>query len=211
VVYKGHVGGTFTSGARDDPWNVPGSSDFLKISYEDYENGTFELDTNYSSDIGEAFLSVLNLIVKWGAGSILGGPAGLFIFVGVEVGSLIATGSLVPGARVLSGLLFMAGPSNTLLAIAAAGITAAGSRQRHLSQEEYDWAKKKVFAESLPPIQDIILTDTIGAGDRAFTFAAPLGKITLNIGLEAFDDPRTYHTTKGRQYSETFIRELTYV
>jgi hypothetical protein len=105
----------------------------------------------------------------------------------------------------------MAGPSNTLLAIAAAGVTAAGSRQRHLSQEEYDWAKKKVFAESLPPIQDIILIDTIGARDRAFTFAAPLGKITLNIGLEAFDDPRTCYTTKGRQYGETFIHKLTHV
>lgn len=39
----------------------------------------------------------------------------------------------------------MAGPSNTLLAIAAEGIASAGSRERELTEEEYRWADERVF------------------------------------------------------------------
>ncbi|WP_159056617.1 hypothetical protein [Streptomyces yokosukanensis] len=76
---------------------------------------------------------------------------------------------------------------------------------RELTQEEYGWADDQVFKGSLPPRDRLVLTDTIGGGDRAFTFPRFDGKITLNLGAGAFDDPRKY---PDRKYGETFIHEL---
>ncbi len=122
----------------------------------------------------------------------------------MELGSLISTGSLVPGARIVNGVIWMAGPANTLFALAAAGIANAGSRTREISQEEYDWANHEVYQGALPPRDRLILTDTIGPDNRAFTFPRFDGKITLNMGGGAFDDPRK----NGGPYGRTFIHEL---
>jgi hypothetical protein len=144
-------------------------------------------------------------LLKFGAGTVLGPVVGAVVFVGVEIGSLISTGSLVPGARLVGGVLWMAGPTNTLFAIAAEGIAAVGSRARELTQEEYDWANGRVYLGALPPRDQIVLTDTIGGGNRAFTFPRFDGKITLNMGGGGFDDPRRY---PSGQYGQTFVHEL---
>lgn len=127
--------------------------------------------------------------------------------LGVEAGSLITTGSLVPGARVVAGTLWLAGPSGTLYALGAEGIAAVGTRTREISQEEYDFAKQ-VFKDTLPSRDRLILTDTIGGENRAFTFPRFDGKITLNMGSDAFDDPRAYGVSAGNKRGEVFIHEL---
>jgi hypothetical protein len=205
LAHTGHVGGTFTSGSRDHDWDeTHPATDVVSSSLSTYNNAKFETHLDYSSNIGSAFESLVSWIIKFSVGTITG-PIGLVVFVGVEIGSLISTGSLVPGARVLEGVLWMAGPGNTLLAIAAEGIASAGSRTRELTQEEYDWANTEVFAGSLPSRDRLVLTDTIGGGNRAFTFPRYDGKITLNMGGAAFNDPRNYPSGK---YGQTFIHEL---
>ena len=77
-----------------------------------------------------------------------------------------------------------------LLALAAAGIASAGSNTRELTDEEYRWANDQVFSGTLPPRDRIVLTDTVGAGNRAFTFPRFDGKITVNMGADGFADPR---------------------
>ena len=176
--------------------------------YADYAQGTFSTGTNYSSDIGNALESALSFVIKFTVGSLIDG-AGSVIFIGVEVGSLISTGSPVPGASVLAGVLWLAGPGNTLLAPAADGIASVGSRQRALSDEEYKWANDQVFQGTLPPRNKLVLTDTVGPQRRAFTFPRFDGKITLNMGPDAFADPRQYHVaTRERKYGEVYIHEL---
>jgi len=140
----------------------------------------------------------------------VGAAVGLVAFIGIEAGSLIGTGSLVPGARLVNGILWMAGPSNTLLALAAAGIASAGSRTRELTQEEYDWANTEVFDSALPARSQLVLTDTIGGGDRPFTFPRFDGKITLNMGSEGYDNPRNYGLARGKKNGEVLIHELTH-
>lgn len=208
LAHQGHVGGTFTSGSRDHDWEetrppTPYVSNFLA----DFNDGQIETHLEYSSDIGSSFEKTLGWLVKFGIGSVAT-PVGLVIFVGVEAGSLISTGSLVPGARIVEGVLWMAGPGNTLLAIAAEGIASAGSRTRQLTREEYDWANAPdIFAGSLPPLDRIVLTDTIGGGNRAFTFPRFDGKITVNMGPDAFADPRKYQLN-SRKFGQTFVHEL---
>ncbi|MGM9473435.1 hypothetical protein ACS5PJ_15710 [Pseudarthrobacter sp. YS3] len=211
--HQGHVGGTITAGSRDHDWedHYP-LQPILKAHYRGFATGDFQFRTDYSSDIGSALESAISFLTRWVVGSTpLGSAIGLIVFVGVEVGSLISTGSLVPGARVVEGVLWLAGPSNTLLALAAEGIASAGSRTRELTGDEYDWANNQVFAGKLPPRDRLVLTDTIGAGNRAFTFPRFDGKITINMGPDSFDDPRQYEVASGsRSYGEVFIHELTH-
>ncbi len=215
VAHHGHVGGTFTSGSRDHDWDERYPvNEIVRAHYAAFANGDVTFSTNYSSDLGSAVENTLGFLTKWLVGSTpLGAAIGLVVFVGVEVGSLISTGSLVPGARVVGGVLWLAGPSNTLIALAAEGIASAGSRERELTQDEYDFADHAVFQGTLPPRDRIVLTDTIGGNDRAFTFPRFDGKITVNMGAACYDDPRTYRVDhpdprKKRVYGETFVHEL---
>src|SRR5262249_46518121 len=98
--------------------------------------------------------------------------------------------------------LWMAGPANTLFAIAAEGIASAGSNTQELREDVYNWANDEVFSGSLPPRDKLVHTDTVGGGNRAFTFPRFDGKITLNFGPEGWPDPRNYHVTdsKGTRY-----------
>lgn len=204
LAHNGRVGGPITSGAREYRWDVTGEPNAVIAHHlRDFEYGRIETNLEYRSDIGSALESVLGGLLKFGVGTALT-PVGAVVFVGVSLGSLIETGSLVPGARLVAGTLWMAGPANTLFAIAAAGIAELGSRSRLLTPEEYDWANAEVFAGSLPPRDRILLTDTIGGGDRAFVFPRFDGKITINMGASTFDDPRNY----GRVRGKTFIHEL---
>lgn len=205
LAHSGHVGGTFTSGSRDHDWDVtqPPSA-WIAANIGDFANASFQTNLEYSSDIGSALEKAVSWLVKFGVGSVLT-PVGAVLFIGVEIGSLISTGSLVPGARLAEGILWMAGPGNTVFAIIAAGIASLGSKTRELTQEEYDWANNEVFSGALPPRDRIVLTDTIGGGNRAFTFPRFDGKITLNMGPAAFDNPRNY---PSGVFGQTFIHEL---
>jgi len=169
--HTGHVGGTFTSGSRDHHWDETYPAQALvRAQFPALAHGQFQLTTQYSSDLGSTVESVVSGIVPFLLGATpVGAMVGVVVFVGAEVGSLISTGSLVPGARLAGRVLWLAGPSNTLLALAAEGIASAGSRTRELTEEEYRWANDAVFSGSLPPRTDLVLTDTIGGGNRAFT------------------------------------------
>ena len=192
-------------GPRDHDWDdTQPPNPVIAANIWDFADAQLQTNLEYSSDIGSALEKAVSWLVRWGVGTVLS-PVGVVIFVGVEIGSLISTGSLVPGARVVEGMLWMAGPTNTMFAIIAEGIAALGSRTRELTQEEYDWANNEVFQGALPPRSRLVLCDTIGGGDRAFTFPRFDGKITLNMGSAAFDDPRNY---PGRRYGQTFIHEL---
>lgn len=128
--------------------------------------------------------------------------------VGAELASVVMTGSLTPGARVASGLLGFAGPFGAALAGAAEGLAATRERSRALTPAEYAWARR-VFARGLPPRERLVLTDTIGVDDRAFTFPRLDGKITINMGAGSFEDPRRHKLgAQGLQYGEMFVHEL---
>jgi hypothetical protein len=208
LAHGGNVGGTFTSGDRDHDWDEMGPANAVIAAHID-EFAFSRLSTNleYESDIGSAFEAAVGWLIKFGVGTILT-PVGVVVFIGVEIGSLISTGSLVPGARLVGGTLWMAGPTNTLFALAAEGIASIGSETRELTQKEYDWANNEVFSGALPPRTDLVLTDTIGGDNRAFCFPRFDGKITINMGPDSFGDPRTYEVSLGRKYGQTFVHEL---
>ncbi len=112
--HSGHVGGTFTSGSRDDDWDEPQKNENLgPLSVGDFANATLSTHLEYESNIGSFFEGVFAWVVRSAIGETFHG-FGELIFFGAEMGSLFSSGSLVPGARIAEGSLWLAGPSNTL-------------------------------------------------------------------------------------------------
>ncbi|MFI6170781.1 hypothetical protein ACIBCN_28635 [Nocardia sp. NPDC051052] len=215
VLAFSHNGSVNPSG-RDHDWEViyPRTA-VVQSSLPAWATARHAMDMQYTSHIGETFEGLVSMAVKWAVGAAGGIVVGAVVFAGVEIGSLIATGSLVPGACVLEEILWMAGPGNTLLAIAAAAIVELGSRHRELTPEEYSWANDSVFGGTLPPRDKIRLTDVLGPDDRPFTLPMWDGKISLNMGSEGYDDPRkvglgrqNVRQNRAKARGETFIHEL---
>lgn len=223
--HNGSVGGTVTSGSRDHDWEeIHPRNDLVLSHLANYATAQASMNMQYTSHIGQTLEGVVSFALKWFiGGSVAGSVTGLVVFIGVEIGSLIATGSLEPGAVALEGVLWMAGPSNSLLAIAAGAIAEVGHRFRELHQEEYDFAKATVFGDTLPPREKILLTDTVGTRGssgypRPFTVPGVRDKILINMGEEGFDDPLAFGVNdvahkQGRPNQnvargEIFIHEL---
>jgi hypothetical protein len=206
---SGHVSGTASSASRDADWDETVIHPLVASRFDQIQNCWIEVAENHTGGLSGTIEDIASFALRWFGGALLiGSTAGLVIFAGAELGSLLATGSLVPGARIAEGLLWLTGPYGTLYALAAEGVASLGSRSRELSQAEYDFAQP-VFAGMLPARNRLILTDTIGGDNRAFTWPRFDGKITINMGAESYDDPRNYHIANGsKKYGETFIHEL---
>jgi hypothetical protein len=187
VVHQGSTSGTLSlSGSRDDDWDDTTHSDGLTpLAVADFAAATLSTHIEYTDDLGSFLEAAFIWISESVIGDSLGAGLGAVVFIGLEIGSLISNGSLVPGARLASGILWMAGPSNMLWAIAAEGIVSAGETSRDLSTDEYKWATEQVYRGALPPIDTLLVTDTIGGGHRPFTFPRYDNKTTLNMGSVA--------------------------
>ena len=142
----------------------------------------------------------LPLAAAWTAGTVLH-PAGAVAAAGLLVGSVLTTGSAAAGARIADGLLWGAGPENSLLALVAGGVAAATSRERAVTAAEHDWAAAQLLGDALPPRERLVLTDTLGASGRPFVFPRWDGAITVNLGPEHFADP-------AGTCPQTFLHEL---
>jgi hypothetical protein len=131
---------------------------------------------------------VLLLPAAWLVGTALH-PAGAVLGAGLALGSVVTTGSPAAGARVADGLLWGAGPENSLLAVLASGVAALGSRERAMTAAEHDWAADELLGDALPPRHRLVVTDTVGAGRRPFVFPRWDGAVTVNLGPELYADP----------------------
>lgn len=174
----------------------------VRIRYDELVGGSFQaLEYRKGAVLGELgrIVEFINVSI---IGSVILTPSlGLIIFAGAELASLIATGDAVPAAQILSGTLYMLGPVGSLYAIAAEGLATIGRNQRFISDREYSWANDAVFSGTLPPSNRILITDTIGAGNRAFTFPSLIG-VTVNLGSD-YENPMV-------SAPQIFMHELTY-
>jgi hypothetical protein len=189
---------------RTAQWDESYQNPLIAAHFDQIQNCWIQVADSHKGSTVEVVRRIFTEILEQALVSTIGpvvisSGVGLIIYLGVELGSLV-----VAFARVASGVLWLAGPTGTFYAIIAEGIAALGSRTREVSQAEYDFANQ-VFAGSLPPRDHLILTDTLGGGNTAFTFPRYDGKITLNMGPAGFDDPLSLaHRIRG----DVFIHEL---
>ena len=135
---------------------------------------------------------------------------GAMIFIGTEVGSLFKTGSLVPGGRSIGPVRWVAGRSNQQLARDGGRFDRERAVVRAGSPGGCERADHEVFGGALPPRETLRITDTVGVGNRAFTFPRYDGKTVLNLrpdGFMALYDG-AIGTTPSKYLQHTFIHEL---
>jgi hypothetical protein len=217
---SGHVTGHFFSfgGEADRNFSPPPETVFnqaVEDSFDSFAAGsTLDVTQTHHNDFLDALDSIANVVVKWTVGTVLA-PVMPVIFLGAELGSWAATGSWADGGRILNGVLWEAGPTGTLFAIVGGAIAAGASHEKQIPQQYYDYAQKYVFNNTLPPIESIKISDSIGPGDnggRPFTFEQWGNEYVISLGKDGYDNPMTFdNDAKGTRYGQTLIHELTHV
>jgi hypothetical protein len=114
----------------------------------------------------------------------------------------------VAGIFVSGAVLLVGGPTALVPALIAGVAVTEGAnaliRTRRMNAEEQTLAWL-VYGDSLPPWDQIILTNLIGLEGRAFTIPNPAGECLINLG-EDFDDPiRSKHYI---EHGRLLIHEL---
>jgi len=204
--HQGKVTSTHGSDEKDALFGEV-DSPVVRAQFPAFQRGSLVVRQNHRNRFTSALGGLLEALVKFTVGEIVITPAvGLILVAGTEVGSLISSGSLVPGARIIDGTLWLAGTSGTLFALAADGLARLATKEVTLSQADYDFANQ-VFRGSLPPREKIVLTNSLGGGGRPFTYPRFDGKIVLNLG-DHYTNPRGYITDKRPKPGQLLIHEL---
>lgn len=123
-----------------------------------------------------------------------------------------AVGIAFEGGKKLAGVIITAGGANVIqVGSIFFNFIVHGNlpKFRTMSQEEYDWANRKIFNNTLPSRSSILITNLVGQGDRAFTIPNGLGQIYLNIGAAAYNNPMAF-MRNGEVAGQLFIHELTH-
>jgi hypothetical protein len=212
-LHSGHVGGTFAAGARDDDWTESNPhNSIIELYFDDFVHaGSIHTHLEYTSSIGSTLDSIMGWVLKFGVGTLAGPSIGALVLIGIEAESIASSGSALPGLRIAAGVLWLAGPENTLFAIGAEEVANLFIDGAEVTEEEYRWANgptaedSGVFLGCLPPREKLWKTNIMGPGGRQFTFPRYDGKILLNMGPQAFHDPRIL---PGHTYGEVFVHEL---
>ncbi|OCK81841.1 carbohydrate-binding module family 12 protein [Lepidopterella palustris CBS 459.81] len=91
-----------------------------------------------------------------------------------------------------NGYMFLPGPDNSIYVLSAPIGSQSPTETRQLTAEEYSWAQSEVFGDTLPPIEQLILTNAEIPWDvneiLPFTSLRYDGKILLNMGSKFTKD-----------------------
>ena len=199
AAHHGSVAGWGEPGSSDDiwdEWHLPNPA--LVPGVAAYRFAALTMSLKDSVDIVDYLEAALDAIFEAAVGTVLT-EFGAVIVIGVEIGSLITTGSLVPGAIIAGGVPWLAGPAGIFV---RALVTATEGEGRQLTDDEYAWANDQVFRGALPSIDSFRITNFTGADGREFTFPTFGGPTLVNLG-DKFNDLHASPDTEA-----TVIHEL---
>jgi hypothetical protein len=219
----GHTDGTGSNPLghvnRDFDWSEEGVSPNIRLYWNEVRQASMTVNHSYE-DTGllhtvEAIaLDFASFLV---ASAVVGPELAGVIVIGSELeksaGVRVGPGGLV-GVGVAGGICMVFGAGVLIPAIVsgvvAGAITDASLKYRPISAEEAAFASQ-VFGDTLPPPNQIILTNLAAMSGRAFTAPNIDGTILVNLG-EAFDhpDPMHYINEVYPRPGQVFIHELTH-
>jgi hypothetical protein len=200
AAHSGSVRGSLEPGSNSDTWDEEHASNAALVSgLPGYRFSALTLTLEHSIDVVNYLETALDGLFEVAAAITVGDWVNSVVLVGVELGTLAATGSPVPGIFIAAGIPWLVGPGGLVLRLFGAG---AG---RELTQPEYDWVTDTVFRGALPSIHDFRITSYNGGDGRAFTFPTLGGPTLVNLGEARFADPLSVDNRN------TLIHELTHV
>lgn len=211
--HSGSVGGTFTSGSRDDDHTDTGNNPLIRMHWTDIQQGRLWVTKDYSATGVLGFVQDLaQTLLDIGAG-VAGGAIGIVIGIGNEIGQVFGNLGIGGVVGVFAGVAVFAFTGGLAIAViagvAAGAATNALIKQRQMNQAEYDFCNM-VFAGQLPPADHLMITNLSGLGGRAFTMPGVDGKIYLNMG-DGYDDPLDWKPNDAYSVrGQVLVHELTH-
>ena len=216
----GRVHGTNEPGDRESSWDKSGENPLVNLHWASLKTARAVTEINRRADFFGTVGDILGFVGTLAAGSVVAGPAGVCILLGIEATDLagldehFGIGGLA-GVAVAGGVLVVLGPGALVPAVAvgvAAGTTVELSlKHRQMTGEEQAFAQS-IFDGTLPTGR-IVLTNLLGLGRRPFTTPSLGDAIYVNLGA-GLDDPIRY-TGKGnpdrpvvQKPGQLFIHEL---
>jgi hypothetical protein len=192
-------------------------TELVRDHWDDVKNGSLTVTRDYSAT---GFVGFVEDVVKGIAdvtATVGGFAAGVVISVGYEMGHAFGGLDLGQTFGIIGGVVVFASGGTLLLAVAegaaAGAVTNAMIKQRPLTPQEINFAKSKVFGDTIP-WDRILLTNLSGLRGTAFTMPFIGGKIYVNLASnDAYNDPTNFKTGPDRAYpnpGQLFIHELTH-
>jgi uncharacterized protein with LGFP repeats len=175
-----------------------------------FSRGSLRVDHQHSNDVTKFIGDITDGLIKWTVGELLITPGnGLILLGAAELYSALTGGGVAGGARIASGMMWLAGPAGTVIALAADGLARLASSDKPLGVNEYEVAQM-VFKGTLPSREDIRISDGIGSGGKAFTFPRWDGKMVISLGDDA-GNPMGARDDRCTHDGQLLIHELTHV
>src|SRR5262249_40763075 len=203
AAHQGHIAGWAEPGHSPDIWDEEHQPNpALAGGLGAYRFSALTRKLEHSVDLVDYLEAVIDAVFEV-AGAVARWEFGAVVLIGVEIGSLVETGSLVPGSIIAGGVPWLAGPAGLYV---RALQTWTHSDGRPLTESEYAWANAMAFRGSLPPIDSFQITNYIGADNLPFTFPTFGGRTLVNVGNAIFSN---LHASADDE--ATVIHELTHV
>ena len=185
------------------------NNSFVASNFPAFSRGSLRVDHQHSNDVTKFLGDITDGLIKFTVGSLTITPStGLLLLGAAELYSVLSGGGIAGGARIASGMMWMAGPNGIVFALAADGLARLASNEDTLGAHEYKVANA-VFKGTLPPRESIVISNGLGAGAKPFTFPRWDGKIVISLGDGAGNPLQARHercTGEG----QLLIHELTH-
>jgi hypothetical protein len=206
--HSGYVGGTFSPAADVQEWDEPHHSPAVQAFFKEFESGKLETSTNYESGIGSTLEEIVPLLVQIYGGAAIGARLAGVVLIGTSIVSIASGQGAGTGLLQAGGILWLMGPANTLIALGAQALADDLGTSIVIPQELYDFANNEVFAGTLPPRDQVYLSDLKPPSNAGgLTFWRYDRTIVICLG-EGFSDPMNIGVPNLQSSGEALIHEL---
>ena len=171
VVVLTHKGG-LTAVTQDDhdKLRTDLNNSFVASTFPAFSRGSLRVDHQHSNDVAKFLGNITDGLIKFTGGALAITPStGLLLLGAAELYSVLSGGGIAGGARIASGMIWMAGPNGIVFALAADGLPRLASNEDMLGAHEYKVANAG-FNFTLSPRESIVISNGLGTGAKPFTF-----------------------------------------
>lgn len=198
---------------RNHDVEYAGSHPQIKENWAAVKAGKMGVTKEYSATGVAGFVQDVVKTVEGVAADATRTAGGLVIGLGDEMVNAINGINVNIDLGIIAGAVVFAATGGLALATVTGvnfgAVTAALIHSRQVRPDEYQFAAQ-VFGGSLPPIENLWLTNLESFGGRAITLPGPRGRIYLNVGAYCMDHPVTHIQPSYPRPGQLFIHELTH-